>query len=404
MPVLKDISLLATCRSEGAQADIHPIRNAAVVFTDGIIRWVGEAGSVPASYAGEQEFSAGGRTVVPGLIDCHTHLGFGGWRADEFEQRLSGVSYLEIARSGGGIKRTMRQTREASDEHLLDHCRRKLREMVRLGVTTVECKTGYGLSEESELKMLHVYQRLREVQPADVVSTFLGAHIVPPEFEHDRRGYIDLLCKRLIPQIAAEGLAAFCDVFVEDTAFSIEEAREILKEGQANGMGAKLHVDQLQDGGGAALAAEVRAVSADHLEYTSGSGIDALAHAGVVAVCLPIATLYLRQQPMRAREFVDRGVPVAVATDFNPGSAPSYDLHLALMLSCTMNGLTPAEALKGATLYAARAIGRDADLGSIETGKRADFAILDVEDVNDWMYHFRPGTCVETYIRGLSVA
>ncbi len=396
--------MLASCRAEGSQADIHPIRDAAVAWKDGVIKWVGPESRVPAQYHSQQIYSAGGCVVVPGLVDCHTHLGFGGWRADEFEQRLRGVSYLEIARAGGGINRTVAQTREASDETLLDHCLQKIGAMIRLGVTTVECKTGYGLSEESEMQMLRVYRRLRERQPADVAVTFLGAHVVPPEFESARGAYIDLLCDTLIPVIAEQHLAEFCDVFVEDTAFSIQEARTILETGQKYGLGSKLHVDQLRDGAGASLAAEMKAVSADHLEYTSEAGIAALAEAGVVGVCLPLATLYLGQQPMPARKFVEAGVPIAVATDFNPGSAPSYDLPLAMMLSCTMNGLTPAEALKGATLFAARAIGRESVAGSIEEGKRADMAVLDVKDINDWMYHFRPNMCVGTYIRGLPIA
>lgn len=402
MPVLTDISILYTCRSEGGQADVHPIKKAAVVWKGDGIEWVGPETELPPVYTEEERISAGGQIVVPGLIDCHTHLAFGGWRADEFEQRLQGASYLDIAREGGGISRTMNQTRHADRCALVSHSGTILKKMTALGVTVVECKSGYGLSLDAERKQLEVYKSLREEQSVEIVSTFLGAHIIPPEYTDRRTAYVDLLCKEMIPEFAADGLAEFCDVFVEETAFSIKEARKILETGKHYGLRPKLHVDQLSDGGGARLAAEVGAISADHLEYTDDDGIGRLAEAGVVGVCLPIATLYLRQRPMSVRDFVRAGVRVAVATDFNPGSAPSYHLPLAMMLSCTMNGFTPAEALKGATLYAAAAIGRDAVCGSVEAGKRADFAVLDVSDINHWMYHFEPNVCTATFIRGNS--
>jgi len=377
MPLLTDISILYTCRMAGAQEDVHPIPDAAVAWEDGIVSWVGPARGAPED---ETVYSAGGRVVVPGLIDCHTHLCFGGWRANEFEQRLKGRSYLDIARSGGGILRTVQQTREASDEMLFEHGVAVLKEMAALGVTTVECKSGYGLSRESELRLLRVYDALKAAQPLDIAATFLGAHVVPSEFADDRDAYVDLLSEELIPRIAKERLAEFCDVFVEDTAFTPEEADRILRAGTANGLRPKLHVDQLSDSGGAALAARVGAVSADHLEYASQEGMEAMARVGVVGVCLPLATLYLAQKPMPAREFVRA---------------------LAMMLSCTMNRLTPAEALKGATIHAALAIGRDDVAGSIEVGKRADMAVLDAPNVNHWLYHFRPNACVKTYIRGV---
>jgi imidazolonepropionase len=267
-------------------------------------------------------------------------------------------------------------------------------------VTTVECKSGYGLNVEDELKTLRVYRRLQQEQPVGIVPTFLGAHVVPPEFRNDREAYLRLLCEELIPTIASEELAVFCDVFVEETAFSVAEARLVLETGKWHGLRSKLHVDQLHDGGGARLAAEVRAISADHLEYASNEGIWALGSAGVVAVSLPLATLYLRQQPMRARNFIDAGVALAVATDFNPGSAPSYHLPLAMMLACTMQRMTPAEALKGTTRYAARAIGCEEQRGALETGKQADFIVVDAPSVNHWLYHFRDNAVMATYIRG----
>lgn len=402
MPVLVDISTLYKCLPDGGQAEVHPVTDAAVAWKEGRIEWAGPASELPVTFEKESRLSAGGNVVIPGLVDCHTHLAFGGWRAAEFEKRLKGVSYLDIARQGGGIRKTMVQTREATPRDLRNHSLTVLRKMVALGVTTVECKSGYGLSADAERKQLELYRQLREIQPVDIVSTFLGAHIVPPEFTADRMAYVDLLCNELIPEFAGAGLAEFCDVFVEETAFSREEALRILETGKQYGLRPKLHVDQLYDGDGAALAAEVTAISADHLEYTGDEGIRRMADAGVVGVCLPIATLYLGQQSMKVRKFVDAGIPVAVATDFNPGSAPSFHLPLAMMLSCTMNGLTPAEALKGATCYAAAAIGRDGECGSIEPGKRADLAVLEVPDINHWMYQFEANVCTETYIRGVS--
>ena len=325
---------------------------------------------------------AGGRPCFPGLVDCHTHLAFGGWRADEFEQRIQGATYLDIAARGGGIASTVRQTRAASEADLEGRARGWLAAMRELGITTVECKSGYGLDRETELRLLRVYRRLAGSQPTRLVSTFLGAHVVPAEYRERRGDYVAFLVDEMIPAVAREGLAQCCDVFVERSAFFIEEARSILAAGLRAGLRPKLHADQLSDGGGALLAAELGALSADHLEHISDAGIAAMSAAGVVAVSLPLATLYLNQPPMPARRLIDAGVAVAVATDFNPGSAPSFHLPFALTLACTLQRMTPAEALKGATIYAARALGREPEIGSLEAGKFADFAIFDVPDVD----------------------
>lgn len=402
MKVLGNIGQLATCRADGGQADIHVVPHAALAWDDrGILQWVGPERELPVQYRGAERLDAGGRLVIPGLIDCHTHLGFGGWRADEFHQRLQGKSYLEIARAGGGIMATVRQTRAAPADALRDRAGGFLGEMLALGVTAVECKSGYGLDEPTELKLLGVYRRLGEEQPVRLVSTFLGAHVVPPEFEDNRAGYLDLLIERMIPRVAEERLAACCDVFVEETAFSLEEARRILLSAKRAGLALKLHADQLSGGGGAELAAELGALSADHLECVSERGVEALAEAGVVAVGLPLASLYLRQRPMPARRLIDAGVAVAIATDFNPGSAPSYHLPAALTLACLLLGMTPGEALKGATLYAARAVGMERGIGSLEAGKAADFAVIDAPDVVHWLYHLVPNACVMTVIAGV---
>ncbi len=346
---------------------------------------------------------AGGRAVFPGLVDCHTHLAFGGWRAEEFEQRILGATYLEIAEAGGGIAATVRQTRQASEGALEARAREWLASMRELGVTTVECKSGYGLDRDTELRLLRVYRALAQTQPSRLVATYLGAHVVPPEYRDHRSDYVRMVIEEMLPVIARERLAECCDVFVERSAFTVDEARAILRAGADLGLRPKLHADQLSDGGGAELAAELGAVSADHLEHISDAGIEAMARAGVVAVSLPLATMYLNQPPMPARRLIDAGVAVAVATDFNPGSAPSFHLPFAMTLACTLQRMTPPEALKGATIHAARAVGREKELGSLEAGKRADFAVFDVPDVTHWLYHLQANACVRTVIGGETV-
>jgi imidazolonepropionase len=401
MKLLRNIAQLATCRADGSQGDIHTISEAALVWDHGgTIEWVGAELELPDRYRSVEQLDAGRRLVVPGLIDCHTHLAFAGWRADEFVQRLQGRTYLEIARGGGGILSTVRQTRAASEEALVQRCRGFLIDILRLGITTIECKSGYGLDEESEIKLLRVYRALASEQPVRLVPTLLAAHTVPPEYRDRRSDYVELVIQRLIPRVASEHLAACCDVFVEESAFTIEEARQILQAGRRAGLALKLHADQLTSGGGAELAAELRAISADHLEHASSRGIAALAAAGVVAVSLPLASLYLGQSPMPARRFIESGVPVAVATDFNPGSAPSYHLPLAMSLACLLQHMTPAEVLKATTVYAARAVGMEERVGSLEIGKTADFAVIDAADVSTWLYHLRPNSCRMTVVGG----
>jgi imidazolonepropionase len=399
MPLLRNIASLATCRP-GPQHDAGIIRDAALAWEGDRITWVGPERDLPAELAREPAEDAVGRTVIPGLVDCHTHLAFAGWRADEFEQRIAGASYLEIAERGGGIMATVRQTRAAAEEHLRARAAEWLIGMRRLGVTTVECKSGYGLDRDTELRLLQVYRTLAREGPSRLVPTYLGAHVVPPEYRDRREEYLSLLIDEMIPRIAREGLAECCDVFVERSAFRADEGRRILQAARAVGLSAKLHADQLSDSGGAALAAEVGALSADHLEHVSEAGIAALAAGGVVAVSLPLATLYLDAQPMPARRLLQAGVPVAVATDFNPGSAPSFHLPFAMTVACNLQRMAPAEVLMGATIVAARAIGRAGEVGSIEVGKRADFAVIDAASVTEWLYFLGDNRCVGTVIGG----
>ncbi|MEE4216538.1 MAG: imidazolonepropionase [Xanthomonadales bacterium] len=403
MPVLRNIAELATCPPDSPQQDAGLVRNASLVFQDGMVRWSGPASELPAEFSSEASIDCGSRLVIPGLVDCHTHLCFGGWRGDEFELRLKGASYQEIAAAGGGIRSTVDATRAASAQELEQKAANALQGMLELGVTTVECKSGYGLDEVNEIKQLEVFQRLNQCQPVELVPTFLGAHIIPPEHSASRDLYINLLCNVLIPKVAAEGLAEFCDAFVEQGAYTVDEARKIFSVARRHGLQIKLHADQLSDSGGAALAAEFDAVSAEHLEYVNEEGIRLLAGSGTVAVSLPLASLYLGEAYVPARRMIDAGIRVAVATDFNPGSAPSYHLPLAMTLACLNQAMTPQEVLNGATTIAARAVARHDRIGSLLPGYQADIAIIDAPSLNQWLYHFTPNACTSVYKNGLKM-
>jgi len=391
--VLRNISQLATCPANSAQQDAGLINNAALVFEDSTISWVGPEQQLPERFADHQAVDCNQGLVIPGLIDCHTHLCFGGWRGDEFEMRLQGRSYQDIAAAGGGIRSTVAATRSDSIEQLIEKALHSLNGMLDLGVTTVECKSGYGLEADTELKQLQVYRQLGEHQPVDLITSFLGAHMVPDEYRRNRGDYIHLLCNTMIPAVAGQKLAQFCDIFVEEGAFSISEAREILGAARQAGLGLKVHADQLSNGGGAKFAAAMHAVSAEHLEYADEEGIRALAQAGTVAVSLPLASLYLQERYLPAREMLEAGVRVAVATDFNPGSAPSYHLPLAMTLACINQRMTPQEVLMATTTVAARAISAEERIGSLLPGYAADIAIIDAPSVNHWLYHFRANAC-----------
>lgn len=400
MPLLTNISHLYTCAGE-AQEEVGHVADAALAWEGGIIRWAGPAKELPAEFRTWETEDAGGRIVIPGLIDCHTHLAFGGWRADDFVRRIRGESYLQIAQAGGGIASTVAKTRGLSEAELADRAAEFLEDVVSLGVTTLEAKSGYGLTVDDELKTLRAYRTLSTRQPVRLIPTFLGAHTIPPEYKDDRAGYVKLVVEQMLPAIATEKLARFCDAFVEASAFTHDEARTIFAAAKRLGLVPKLHADQITANGGAELAAEVGAASADHLEHISDAGIAAMQQAGTVAVSLPLATLYLNASPLPARKLIEAGVPVAVATDFNPGSAPSWHLPLAMMLGCNLQRMTPAEVLVGATRAAARAVRRD-DLGVLAPGKQADYALIEADDLTQWLYHFRPNACVRTVVGGMT--
>lgn len=397
---LRNIAQLATCPPNDDQADIGCIQQAALVWDDDRILWAGPENDLPAEYQQADTIDAGDRLVIPGLIDCHTHLCFGGWRGNEFEMRIQGRSYLEIAQSGGGIVGTVEATRSASSGSLLQRARTALEGMLQLGVVAVECKSGYGLDRDNEIKQLEVYRQLDSELRQTLVATYLGAHIIPPEYRDSRQDYIQFITGNMIPELANRSLAEFCDCYIDAGAYTVEEGREILSCARDHGLGLKIHAEQIEHTGAAALAAELGATSAEHLEHAGDSAIRAMAQAGTVAVTLPLASLYLREPYANARRMIEAGVPVAVATDFNPGSAPSYHLPFAMLLACLNQQMTPAEVLKGATTYAARAINREQELGSLIPGHAASFALIDAPDVNHWLYHTRANACVGTWING----
>lgn len=369
----------AATMSEGRREPYGAIRDALVIVHDGTIDWIGPASAAPEGVVDRARTSIdlGGGWMTPGLIDCHTHVVYGGTRADEWERRLQGATYEDIARSGGGILSTVRATRAASRGELVASARGRVEHMIDYGVTSVEVKSGYGLDLDTELRMLHAARELT-VTGVSVSTTLLGAHAVPPEFSHDRAGYVDLVCDQMIPAAAREGLADAVDAFCEGIAFTPEETERVLRAGSAHGLASRLHADQLSDTGGAALAAGAGARSADHLEYTSDEGVRAMAASGCRAVLLPGAYYFLGEHsvpPVRA--FRQEGVEIAVATDANPGSAPITNLPAAMNMACVLFGLTPEEALCGATRVAAGVLGFE-DRGVLEPGARADLACWDV--------------------------
>jgi imidazolonepropionase len=364
------------------------IENAALAWKDGVIAFAGPQSALPgkpAELATHVE-SAGKAWITPGLIDCHTHLVFAGNRAGEFELRLQGASYEEIARRGGGIVSTVSKTRAANEDDLFAQSLPRARALVRDGATTVEIKSGYGLNLESEAKMLRVARRIGKELGIAVRTTFLGAHALPPEFAGRQADYVDEVCVRMLPAIARDGLADAVDAFCEGIAFAPSEVRRVFEEARALGLRVKLHADQLSDLGGAALAAGFGALSADHLEYTNETGVRAMAASGTVAVMLPAAFYALRETQMPPIDsFREHGVPLAVASDVNPGTSPLLSLRHAMNMACTLFRLTPEEALRGVTVNAARALGLD-DRGTLEAGKRADFVIWDIDHPAELSY------------------
>lgn len=399
MTVAADLLLTDARLATMAGAGLGVVEDGVVALRGGRIAWAGPRADAPA-FAAAETLRCDGRWITPGLIDCHTHLVFAGDRSDEFARRLAGETYADIARAGGGIAATVGATRAADEDALLAASLARLDWLLAEGVTTVEVKSGYGLDEETELRQLRVARRLAEARAVSVSPTYLGAHAVPPG--GDRAAYLDLVCGRMIPRIAAERLADAMDVFQERIAFTADECARVFTAARDAGLPVKSHADQLSDTGAAALAASFGAWSADHVEHTAADAAPAMAHAGTVAVLLPGAFLMLQEtQRPPVAAFRSAGVRMAVATDLNPGTSPIASLRLCATLACVQFGLTVPEALRGITIEAAHALRRAQDTGSIEAGKAADLAIWSVEKLEQLVAQIGPPPLVARFHRGV---
>ncbi|GAB3457001.1 imidazolonepropionase [Massilia terrae] len=368
------------------------LRDGAIAVAGGRIAWLGPRTQAEGSAAVVHD--CGGAWLTPGLVDCHTHIVHAGNRSDEFEDRLQGVGYEEIARRGGGILSTVRATRAAGVDELLRQSAPRVASLLEEGVTTLEIKSGYGLDLASEEAMLRAARRIGESMPVTVATTFLGAHALPPEFAGRADDYIDDVCRRMLPALAAKGLVDAVDAFCERIGFSNAQTERVFEAARALGLPVKLHAEQLSDQGGAQLVARYRGLSADHLEHVSAQGVAAMAQAGTVAVLLPGAFYFLRETvapPVAALRAA--GVPIALATDCNPGTSPMASILLVLNMACTLWRLTPQEALAGCTIHAARALGLQDEIGTLEVGKRADFALWDIVRPADLAYGFGFNPC-----------
>jgi imidazolonepropionase len=392
---------LATLGDDGDGDGYGAIRDGAIAVADGRIAWLGARSALPKDYSATAEHDGKGTWLTPGLIDCHTHLIHGGNRADEFEARLRGATYEDIARAGGGILSTVRATRAASENELVQSGARRLRHLLAEGVTTIEIKSGYGLDTASELKMLRAARRLGHEFGIGVQTTFLGAHALPPEYARRADDYIALVCDEMLPAVVREGLADAVDAFCERIAFTPEQTGRVFTAARKHGLPVKLHADQLSDSGGAALVASYRGLSADHVEYASEASIGAMGAAGTAAVLLPGAFYFLRETRVPPIAALRRyGVPIALATDCNPGSSPCTSLLLILNMACTLFRMTPAEALAGVTRHAARALGLQQDSGQLAPGLRADFALWQIARPAELAYAFGANPCVGRVVGG----
>lgn len=369
------------------QGENLKIKDAAVLISEGIIVWAGPRAQMPQQTV-SRVIDAGGALVTPGLVDCHTHMIFGGWRQHELKKKLAGMGYLDILCEGGGIMDTVRSTRALTQDRLYERARSFALEQLSYGVTATEIKSGYGLDEQTELAQLRAIKQLRELDNINAAATFLGAHAVPEEFSGKPDEYIDFLCEQMLPAVAKEKLAVFCDVFCETGVFTAEQSRRLLTAARKNGLTPKIHADEIDAIGGAQLACEVGAVSAEHLVATTDEGIAALARGNVTAVLLPLTSWYLGKPFARAADMINAGVAVAIATDFNPGSCPCLNLQLALSVGCRGYAMTPEQILTAVTLNAACAAGMGAQCGTIENGKHADLVIWNAADVETLCYRF----------------
>jgi imidazolonepropionase len=404
-------SQLLTLRGRGprrgaALANVGLVKNGAVLIADGLIVAVGPRAQVEAHPLARsaQRLDAAGRIVLPGFVDSHTHLIHAASRADEYELRITGASYEEIAKRGGGILNSVNKLRTVTSDALKQRAHADLKRFAAYGTTTLEAKSGYGLDLVSELKILKLHKELSAEQPLNIVSTFLGAHVIPGEFRACPSGvkdYVSLLIDKLLPEIAAQKLAEFCDVFCERGAFNVEQSKQILEAGKRRGLRPRIHSEQLSRNGGTQLAVKLGAASCDHLEKINHADIRALANSKTVATLLPGCDFHLGlTQYAPARDLIDAGAILALATDYNPGTSPTVSMPMILSLACTQLRMTPAEAITAATINSSYSLGRDKQIGSLEVGKLADISIFDVDDYREIPYYFGMNACHTTIKRG----
>ena len=371
------------------QGENLKLKNAAILIENGIIKEITADGNLPKGKTSDTvRIDAKGHLVTPGLIDSHTHLVFGGWRQNEIPLKIKGASYLDILRAGGGILDTVAKTHTASEEELFEKSMTFLDEMLALGVTTCEAKSGYGLDVETELKQLNVMKQVNEQHAIDVIPTFMGAHAIPKTHTGNADGYINFICEEMLPLVAEKGLAKYCDIFCEDSVFNVEQSRKVLLKAKELGFGIKIHADEIEEIGGAELAGEVSAISAEHLIATGEKGIEAMSKAGTIANLLPQTSFYLGKNYARARDMINSGMAVAISSDFNPGSCPSNNLQLSINLGYLKYRMFPEEILTAVTLNAACTIGIADKAGTIELGKQADIVIWNTPDFETVCYRF----------------
>jgi imidazolonepropionase len=408
--LLKDIGMLLTVQPQAGSTvktgadmgDLHIIHDAAMIFSD-TIEWIGPAADIPKDFIPGQIRSASGNTVLPGWVDSHTHCVFAGSRADEFAMRLRGTSYQEIAAAGGGILKTVKAVRSATVEELAAQGIELALSALAHGTTTMEIKSGYGLSTQSELNLLKAVQMVAAEVPMRFIATFMGAHDIPPEYKHDPDAYVDLICKEMIPAVASGGLATFCDVFTDTGYFTIAQSEKILLAAMDAGMKIKVHADELTPFGAAGMAGRLNAVSADHLLFISDQDMELMQQGGTVATLLPGTAYTLRLPYAPARKMIDAGLIVALATDCNPGSCFSENMQMMLSLAITNMGMNIEQAITAATLHGAAALQLQDTIGSLQIGKAADFQILNCKQYPELVYHFGVNHTAQVWVNGKKV-
>ncbi len=408
--LVKNIGLLQTpvgSFSHGGekQGENLKLRDAAILIEDGIIREMTDGGRLPGgSEDADTVIDAEGRLVTPGLVEGHTHMVFGGYRQHEIPMKLKGAGYLDILRAGGGILDTVRKTRAASFEELYDKTEGFLDEMMGMGVTTCEAKSGYGLDLDTEVKMLEVLKKLNRDHPMDIVSTFMGAHAIPEEYKDRGDAFIDMVCEEMLPYVKERGLADYADVFTEDSVFNYEQSKKYLERAKELGFGLKIHADEIEAIGGSVLAGEMGAASCEHLIAINDEGLASMAKGGVTAMCLPATSFYLGAEFAPARKMIELGIPVATASDFNPGSCPSLNLQFVMNLACIKYRMLPEEVLTAVTINPACAIGKGDLVGTLEAGKQGDLVIWDAPDMDMLCYRFGSNLALQVIKKGILVS